>query len=88
MAFKKQSLGRGLDALFTENEVEIDEKQSWRHIDKRVTKNKPTAVVNLVHTVFRATGAEAIVSISNAAAPDGSDLGANYISITPYYSDR
>ncbi len=27
MAFKKQSLGKGLDALFAENEVEIDEKQ-------------------------------------------------------------
>ena len=68
--------------------VEIDEKKSWRHIDKRVTKSKPTPVVNLVHTVFRATGAEAIVSISNAAAPDGSELGANYISITPYYPEE
>ena len=85
----REGYSAGLAALDLSIEgVEIDEKQSWRHIDKRVTKNKPTAVVNLVHTVFRATGAEATVSISNAAAPDGSDLGANYISITPYYSDR
>ena len=67
--------------------VEVDEKQSWRHVDKRVTKNKPIAVVNLVHTVFRATGSEATISISNAAASDGSELGANYISLSPYYPE-
>ena len=85
----REGYSAGLAALDLSIEgVEIDEKQSWRHIDKRVTKNKSTAVVNLVHTVFRATGAEATVSISNATASDRSELGANYISITPYYSDR
>ena len=67
--------------------VDIDAKQSWRHIDKRVTANKPVTVVNLIHTVFRATGTEATVTLSNAAAPDGSELGANFISLLPFYPE-
>jgi len=68
--------------------VEIDKNLSWRHVDKFTRPNKPVAVVNLVHTVFRATGTEAEISLSNAAAPDGSELGANFISLSPYYPEE
>ena len=85
----REGCSAGYAALdLTIDAVEIDTKQTWRHVDKRVTKSKPIAVVNLIHTVFRATGSEATISISNAAAPDGSELGANFISLSPYYPEN
>ena len=61
---------------------------TWRHIDRRVDKkHKDGAFVNLVHVVFRATAPEATVRISNAAAPDGSELGVNYVSLNPYHPE-
>lgn len=60
---------------------------SWRHIDRRVTDKKNNPAVNLEHIVFRAESAEAALNISNKTAPEGSELGINFISLCPYYQE-
>ena len=59
---------------------------SWRHVDKRPPSQwKKGPKVNVLHAVFTAEGTEATVEISNASAPEGSRLGVNAVSLSPYF---
>ena len=59
---------------------------SWRHVDKRPPSQwKKGPKVNVLHAVFTAEGTEATVEISNASAPEGSRLGINAVSLSPYF---
>ena len=60
---------------------------SWHHVDTgKVTGGKNGPRANVLHTVFEANSTEVTVEISNAAAPEGSRLGVNAISLNPYFS--
>ena len=60
---------------------------SWHHVDTgKVTGGKNGPKANVLHTVFKANSAEVTIEISNAAAPEGSRLGVNAISLSPYFS--
>lgn len=59
---------------------------SWRHVDRRPpSQRKKGPKTNVLRTVFTAEGTEATVEISNAAAPEGSRLGVNAVSLAPYF---
>ena len=60
---------------------------SWRHVDKRTPSQgkKQGPKTNVLHTVFTAESTEATVEISNASAPEGSRLGVNAVSLSPYF---
>lgn len=66
----------------------IDRDRSWRHVGKpRPGRSGEGAFANYEQIVFRATAPEVEIRLSNATAPDGSELGANYISLCPYFEE-
>ena len=68
--------------------VRIEKGLSWRHVsDSKSNSRTDGAFVNVEHVVFRALAPEVEIRISNAAAPDGSELGVNCISLCPYYPE-
>ena len=63
----------------------LDKRQCWSHVDRRTAgavKNLPRVEINNV--VFTAEQAELVLSLSNAAAKDGDELGVNFVRLNPY----
>lgn len=66
--------------------VERDESRSWVHVETKCRYNKqPSARVNLHHQVFRATGSETILRITDEAASKGMRHAVNCVSVCPYF---
>jgi hypothetical protein len=66
----------------------IDTDLSWRHVAKpRKRSPRAGAFVNYEQIVFRATAPEVELRVSNDAAPDGSELGVNYVSLCPFFPE-
>lgn len=70
--------------------VEIDKALSWVHVDERIKgryeMNNGIARINLHHIVFTAKSQEVELTIDNAAASPGEELGVNYLSLNPYFA--
>mgnify|MGYP003342563810 CR=1 FL=1 len=70
----------------------VDESLSWVHVDRR-TKEQISipryhgARVNRHHVVFTATAEQVFFSVDNSAAPDGSELGVNWIGCWPRFEE-
>ena len=79
----------GVSAALSDG-VEVDERLSWVHVDRRVkgryAANDNVARINLHHVVFTARRAAAELVIDNVAAQTGEELGVNHLSILPYFS--
>lgn len=76
-----------LDLAFGDSAV-VEKDLTWRFIAKpRPERPREGAFVNYEQVVFRATAPEVEFRISNAAAPDGSELGVNYISLCPFFAE-
>jgi hypothetical protein len=69
--------------------AKIDASRSWVHVDRRIkgryATNDGVARINLHHTVFVAESEEIDLTIDNAAAEAGEELGVNYVSLNPYF---
>ena len=89
----RASLGSGLLKLDNLDvalgaSARIDTDLSWRHVAKpRKRSPRAGAFVNYEQIVFRATAPEVELRVSNAAAPDGSELGVNYVSLCPFFPE-
>ena len=70
--------------------VEVDKALSWVHVDERIKgryeMNDGIARINLHHIVFTARSQEVELTIDNAAASPGEELGVNYLSLNPYFA--
>ena len=70
--------------------VEVDRALSWVHVDERIKgryeMNNGIARINLHHIVFAARSREVELTIDNAAASPGEELGVNYLSLNPYFA--
>ena len=70
--------------------AEIDKALSWVHVDRRnkgrYAMNNGVARINLHHVVFTAKAPEVLLTLDNAAAAAGEELGINYVSVNPYFS--
>ena len=79
----------GIAATLSEG-VEIDKALSWVHVDERIKgryeMNDGIARINLHHIVFTAKSREVELTIDNAAASPGEELGVNYLSLNPYFA--
>ena len=79
----------GIAATLSEG-VEIDKVLSWVHVDERAKgryeMNNDVARINLHHIVFTAKSQEVELTIDNAAASPGEELGVNYLSLNPYFA--
>ena len=69
-------------------DAEIREDLSWHHIDKRIKgryrHNDNVARINLQHIVFIAKAPSVNITLDNAAALKGENLGINYLSVKPF----
>jgi hypothetical protein len=79
----------GIEAKLSDG-AEIDRALSWVHVDDRpkgrYSANDGVARINLHHIVFTAKTSNVEVTLSNAAALVGEELGVNYLSLNPYYA--
>ena len=70
----------------------VREELSWQHIDTRKVGERgfdsPAAQVNLHHIVFTANASEVAITLDNALAKPGENLGVNFFAVTPYYLDE
>ena len=70
--------------------AEIDKSLSWVHVDRRIKgryeANNGVARINLHHIVFTAKATEVELTLDNAAATPGEELGVNYVSLNPYFA--
>ena len=70
--------------------AEVDRALSWVHVDERIKgryeMNNGIARINLHHIIFAARSREAELTIDNAAASPGEELGVNYLSLNPYFA--
>ena len=70
--------------------AEVDRALSWVHVDERIKgryeMNNGIARINLHHIVFAARSREVELTIDNAAASPGEELGVNYLSLNPYFA--
>ena len=70
--------------------AEVRKDLSWVHVDERTKGrydfNDNVARVNLHHVVFMAKTSNVEVTLSNADASAGEELGVNYLSLNPYYA--
>jgi len=61
---------------------------SWHHIDRRETgryeQNNFCVRPNLHHIVFTANAPEVTITLDNALAAPGENLGVNFVSLTPF----
>ena len=61
---------------------------SWQHIDRRQTgryeQNNDCVRPNLHHIVFIATAPEVAITLDNALAQTGENLGVNFFAVTPF----
>ena len=61
---------------------------SWHHIDRRQTgryaQNNDCVRPNLHHIVFIATAPEVAITLDNALAQPGENLGVNFFAVTPF----
>ena len=62
----------------------------WVHEDRRtkLSSKSQGARINLHHIVFIARATEATVTVSDAAAKPGEELGVNCVSLNPFYPER
>ena len=78
----------GIDVKLSDG-AEIDKSRSWVHVDKRIKgrykQNNGVARINLHHIVFTAKAPTVEITLSNAAAAPGEELGVNYLSLNPFY---
>ena len=70
----------------------VDERLSWVHIDRRTKEQIRIpryrgARVNRHHVVFTAMTERIFFSIDNSTAPDGSELGVNWIGCWPRFEE-
>lgn len=88
-AHAKRVNGRdiGIRATLGEGAVVRDDL-SWHHIDRRETgryeQNNLCVRPNLHHIVFTATAPEVTITLDNALAAPGENLGVNFVSLTPF----
>ena len=66
--------------------AERDESRSWTFVDRRRKEGVKGWGVrcNRHHVVFAARAGQIALALDNAAAPDGTELGVNFISVNPY----
>ena len=71
------------------SEAEKVPSLSWVHEDKRtkLSAKSQGARINLHHIVFVARATEATVTVSDAAAKPGEELGVNCVSLNPFYPE-
>ena len=67
-------------------EAEKDARLSWVFVERRPKEGVRGWGVrcNRHHVVFTARAGEIMLAIDNAAAPDGSEMGVNWIGAWPY----
>ncbi len=88
-AHAKRVNGRdiGIRATLGEGAVVRDDL-SWHHIDRRETgryeQNNFCVRPNLHHIVFTANAPEVTITLDNALAAPGENLGVNFVSLTPF----
>ena len=79
----------GIEAKLSDG-AEIDRALSWVHVDDRqkgrYSANDGVARINLHHVVFTAKAPEIELTLDNAAASIGEELGVNYLSLNPYFA--
>ena len=72
--------------------AEIDDAQSWVHVDKRewgqYKHNNHVPKCNLHHVVFKATKPEISVTIHNGKAVKGEAVAVNYVMLNPFLTER
>ena len=66
--------------------AEQDKSRSWTFVDRRQKEGVKGWGVrcNRHHVVFTARAGQITLVLDNAAAPDGTELGVNFISVNPY----
>ena len=69
--------------------AEVVPSLSWVHVDRRtkLSTKSAGARINLHHIVFVARSSEVTVTVSDAAAKPGEELGVNNVSLNPFYPE-
>ena len=92
-AHNKVTAGKdiGIRATLGEGAV-VHEDLSWHHIDRRdqgrYAHNNACVRPNLHHIVFTATAPQVTITLDNALAAPGENLGVNFFAVTPFLDEK